>query len=294
MTNEKKALIALVITVILWASAFVGIRYVMEAFSAGGLALSRYFVASVAAFIPFCLIKNKKLPRFKDLVIFAILGFFGFFSYNILLNQGERTVSAGLANFIVAQLPILVAVLAMILFKERINRYGVLGFVISLCGVLVILLGSHNSAGLGGVLLIYGATCSGAIYSCLQKKFLARYHPIEVVCYCMWLGTLILIIYAPEAIHSVIHSDLSHVLTIVYMGIFPGAIAYLLWGYAFKHIKAAAASSALYLMPVFTLILAAIFLSEIPSILSIVGGIIAVTGSIVISKFGVGVMQKDH
>ncbi|WP_151192773.1 DMT family transporter [Cysteiniphilum sp. JM-1] len=294
MTNEKKALIALIITVVLWASAFVGIRYVMEAFSAGGLALSRYFVASLAAFIPFCLIKNKKLPRLKDLMLFAVLGFFGFFSYNILLNEGEKTVSAGLANFIVAQLPIIVTVLAMILFKERVNRYGVLGFVISLCGVLVILLGSHNNAGFAGVLLVYGATCSGAIYSCFQKKFLARYHPIEVVCYCMWLGTLMLMIFAPEAIKSVMHSDMSHLLSIVYMGVFPGAIAYLLWGYAFKHIKAAAASSALYLMPIFTLILAAIFLSEIPSILSVIGGIIAVIGSIVISKFGVAVTRKDQ
>ena len=293
MTNEKKALIALIVTVILWASAFVGIRYVMETFSAGGLALSRYFVASIAAAIPFCLVKHKKLPRLKDLVIFAILGFFGFFAYNVLLNEGEKTVSAGLANFIVAQLPIIVTVLAMILFKERINRYGVLGFVVSLCGVLVILLGSHNNAGYSGVLLVYGATCSGAIYSCLQKKFLARYHPIEVVCYCMWLGTLMLMVYAPEAVKSLIHSDLSHLLTIIYMGIFPGAIAYLLWGYAFKYIKAAAASSALYLMPIFTLILAAVFLAEIPSLMAIIGGVIAVIGSIVISRFGVGAVRKN-
>ncbi|WHN65266.1 hypothetical protein [Cysteiniphilum sp. QT6929] len=47
-------------------------------------------------------------------------------------------------------------------------------------------------------------------------------------------------------------------------------------------------------MPIFTLILAAIFLSEIPSILSVIGGIIAAIGSIVISKFGVAVTRKDQ
>ena len=294
MTNETtKAFMALMITVVLWASAFVGIRYVMENFSAGGLALSRYFVASVAAIIPFMLVKNKKLPHIKDLIAFAILGFFGFFTYNVLLNEGEKTVSAGLANFIVAQLPIIVAVLAMIFFKERINRYGILGFIISLLGVLMILLSSKSSSGHLGVILVYGATFSGAVYSCLQKKLLLRYHPIEVVSYCMWFGTLVLMFFLPEAIVEIKKADYLHCMVIIYMGIFPGAIAYLLWGYAFKHIKAAAASSALYMMPVFTLMLAAVFLAETPKVGAVIGGVIAVIGALIISRFGVKVIRKN-
>lgn len=294
MVNEKKAFIALIITVILWASAFICIRYIMQTFSAGTLALLRYFIASLTAIVPFCIIKNKKMPSLKDFIMFSILGFFGFFSYNILLNEGEKTVSAGLANFIVAQMPVIVSVLSMILFKERLNLYGVIGFLISLSGVLLILLVSDSSEGFsGGMILIYGAACSGAVYSCLQKRFLTRYHPIEVVCYCMWLGTTMLMIYAAEAINLLIDSDYLSILTIIYMGIFPGAIAYLLWGYSFKYIRASSASSALYLMPLFTLILASIFLSEIPSLLSIIGGLTAVTGSLIISKFGCNLIKKD-
>lgn len=294
MKNEKKALIALLITVILWASAFVGIRYVMEVFTAGGLALSRYFVASVAVIVPFVLVKNKKMPQLKDLILFALLGFFGFFSYNVLLNEGEKTVSAGLANFIVAQLPIIVAILAMIFFKERINRYGVLGFIISLSGILVILLSSEHDAQHTGILLVYGATLAGAIYSCMQKKLLSRYHPIEVVSYCMWLGTLALMLYLPEALSKITIVDWSHLLVIIYMGVFPGAIAYLLWGYAFKYIKATAASSALYMVPIFTLILAAVFLAEAPNLWAVIGGIIAVAGSLVISRYGVCAPRKNQ
>ncbi|WP_100550723.1 DMT family transporter [Caedibacter taeniospiralis] len=294
MKNEKKALIALLITVILWASAFVGIRYVMEVFTAGGLALSRYFVASVAVIVPFVLVKNKKMPQIKDLILFAILGFFGFFSYNVLLNEGEKTVSAGLANFIVAQLPIIVAILAIVFFKERINRYGVLGFIVSLSGILVILLSSEHDAQHTGILLVYGATFANATYSCMQKKLLSRYHPIEVVSYCIWFGTLALMLYLPEALSKITIADWSHLLVIIYMGIFPGAIAYLLWGYAFKYIKATAASSALYMVPIFTLILAAVFLAEIPNVGAVIGGIIAVIGSLVISRYGVCVPRKNQ
>jgi drug/metabolite transporter (DMT)-like permease len=78
------------------------------------------------------------------------------------------------------------------------------------------------------------------------------------------------------------------------MGVFPGAIAYLLWGYAFKYIKATAASSALYMVPIFTLILAAVFLAEVPNLWAVIGGIIAVAGSLVISRYGVCVPRKNQ
>ncbi len=287
MQATTKALWALMLTIMLWASAFVGIRYVMMEFSAGSLAFARYFIASIAMIVPFLLVKNKKLPTLRDFLGFFILGFLGFFVYNLFLNQGEISVSAGIANFIVSQLPVIVALLAIFFFHERLNYFGILGFILSLCGGLVIVLAEKNVVSYQGIILIYIATVSGAIFSCMQKKYLTRYHPIEVISYCIWFGTLALSIYLPKAIHELSTSHFSNLLVIIYMGILPGAVAYGLWCYAFKHIKASAASSFLYIMPVLTLLMAWVLLNEKPDIMAIVGGMVAVAGAIVITRFGV-------
>ncbi|MFZ9034552.1 MAG: DMT family transporter [Francisellaceae bacterium] len=288
MTKNKQALWLLLLVILLWSSAFVGIRFIMLDISSGGaLALGRYFVASIAIIIPFVLLKNKVRPSWCDLCGFFVLGFFGFFIYNVFLNQGERTVSAGIANFIVSQLPIIVAVIALLFFNERVNIKGIFGFILSLIGVSLIMLSESDLQLSGGIALIYIATFAGAIYSVSQKFFLKRYHPIEVIAYSIWFGTALLLYYLPEAVVAFKNTSALSLVVIVYMGIFPGVIAYVLWGYAFKHVIAAVASSFLYLMPLFSLVLGWLFLAEVAKEMAIIGGIVAVCGSIIISRFGV-------
>lgn len=66
-------------TITMWSTAFIGIRYLMlNGFSAGGLSLARYGIASIVMLIIFVRQKNKTKPNLKDLLRFAILGFFGF------------------------------------------------------------------------------------------------------------------------------------------------------------------------------------------------------------------------
>jgi len=172
MSNISKAFVAALVTIILWASAFIGIRYVMKEFSSGSLAFARYFIASIAMIIPFVFLKDKTMPKFSDLFGFCILGFFGFFSYNIFLNEGEITVSSGMANFIVSQLPVFVVIIAMVFFNEKVNKLGFLGFILSVLGSVIIFLGNQGSVSFNGVVLVYIAVMSAAVFTCLQKNIL--------------------------------------------------------------------------------------------------------------------------
>ena len=73
--------------------------------------------------------KNKTLPSLKDLLRLAILGFYGFFAYNVFLNSDElRITRAAGANFIITQAPIIVAIFAFVFWSEKINKYGIFGF----------------------------------------------------------------------------------------------------------------------------------------------------------------------
>ena len=164
--STKKALILLLLTITMWSTAFIGIRYLMlKGFSAGALSLARYAIASIVMLIIFIRQKNKTVPTFMDLMRFAILGFFGFFAYNVFLNSGEARITAASANFIIAQAPIVVALLAYIFFREKITKIGICGFCIALIGAGIIFLSNNDTSfEFIGICFVYFACFSGAIY----------------------------------------------------------------------------------------------------------------------------------
>jgi hypothetical protein len=111
---ERDRLLALgaaLLTVTLWASAFVGIRAAGRDLSPGALALGRLLVASVALGA-FALARRERLPARGDLPGIALCGILWFALYSVVLNEAERTVDAGTAAMLVNVGPILIAVLA--------------------------------------------------------------------------------------------------------------------------------------------------------------------------------------
>lgn len=77
---------------------------------------------------------------------------------------------------------------------------------------------------------------------------------------------------------SVRLASLESTLAIAYLGIFPAAIAYMTWTYTLSQIPAAKAASYLYLVPFLAIAIAWIWLRELPSLLSVVGGILTLAG----------------
>ena len=130
---NRNAYIAAGLTVILWASAFAGIRAGLESYSPASVALLRYLVASVVLLV-YAVYTKLPLPDRKDLPQIALIGFLGFSAYNVALNAGEVAVSAGTASFIVASAPIFMALFAVFFLGEKLSPQGWLGITISFAG----------------------------------------------------------------------------------------------------------------------------------------------------------------
>jgi len=107
-----RSLVAALVTVVLWASAFVGIRAAGEDLSPGALALGRLLVGS-AALGAIVLIRREPLPGRRDLPGIAFCGVLWFGIYNVVLNEAEQRVDAGTASMLVNIGPILIALLAL-------------------------------------------------------------------------------------------------------------------------------------------------------------------------------------
>ena len=178
--SDTLALSAALVTVVLWASAFVGIRSVSGEFSAGALTLGRLLVGS-AMLTVVALGRGARLPRRADLLLLVSCGLLWFGLYNMALNAAEHRVDAGTAAMIVNINPILVAIMAGVFLHEGFPRRLLLGCAIAFSGAMVIGLATSQtsrSAGLGALLCVLAAFASAAGLV-LQKPLLRRMSALE-------------------------------------------------------------------------------------------------------------------
>ena len=288
---NTNAQLALLIAVILYGTAFVAIRYVSQYYSAGAMSLLRFLVASFCMFFIYRLYPHKKMPTLREAIAIFGVGLLGITCYSLALNEGEKIVPAALASFIVSQTPVLVTVAAILLYNERVKKWGYVGFMISFVGVLLILISSAQKTHFNlGIFLVIIALIVNSAYIILQKPLFKKFHPIELTTYFMWGGTIPLLFFTPNLIHEIQRMPISATWSIVYLGIFPSAIGYMLFNYAYTHMPASKATASLYLIPFFSLIFGWIFLREMPADLALIGGVMAVIGAYFITK---NIQQKS-
>lgn len=281
-----QALTAVWIAIILWSSAFVAIRAALQAFSPGGLALLRYIVASVVMGVVYYFLKDKKKPCLSDIVRLLILGAVGVGLYNIFLNYGELSISSGVSSFIVSQSPLLSAIFAVIFLEETLTRARLLGFLLSIVGIAIMSYSELNQSAAWSLdlLFIFLATVISAIYSIAQKPLLKSAHPIEATTYIIWGAALFLVIYTPTLSHDLSQVSYSAMSTVIYLGIFPGALGYIMWSYALIHMPTGEVVSYLYFSPFISTLIGWLWLSETPTIASLIGGIVAMVGVYLINR----------
>ncbi len=283
---DWRTVLAVACTIVLWASAFAGIRAGLRSYTPQGVALLRYLTASVVLLI-YAVITKMPLPRRRDLPGLALAGFLGFSLYNVALNIGEQSIPAGTASLIVASSPIYVALFATLVLHERMKWMGWLGILVSFVGVAVITL--EPGAGLAvspSALLVLAAALAQAIYSVSQKPYLQRYSPLQFTACAIWFGTLFLLVFAPDLIRELPAASVESTLAVVYMGIFPGAIGYVSWSYVFSRVPASRAGSFLYMVPVAAIIIAWFWLGEAPEPSALLGGVLILSGIVLVNLIG--------
>ena len=275
--------IAVGLAMILWSSCFVGIRAALQDFTPEHLAVFRFLFAS-AAMLLYAPWAKVRLPHLKDIPSLFLHGFLGHTAFSLAINHGESLISAGSTSFIIATVPVFATVLAVFALKEKVSPRTYAGLFISMVGIGIISFGEGGGINLNiGAFFVLLAAISDSIYIILQKPFFKRYTAYEYTTYTMVTGTILLCVYLPGLPEEVATASWHSIGATIHLGIFGTAIPYALWTYGVSKADVSKIVMSQYTIPVMALVVGYLWLGEVPPLLAIFGGGIALAGAVLSS-----------
>jgi drug/metabolite transporter (DMT)-like permease len=272
--SPLKIILAMTFVVACWGYSPSGIHIGLLAYDPVHLALLRFLIASVFM-AGVAVFRGIHLPKLSDLPLLFGLGFFAVSLHHVAINFGQQGVSAGASSVLAQTTPLFSTLLARFVFKDRVSvwRWGCV--ILGLVGVVIVVAGDH---GLGSIdvhgLLILLSALSWSVYFALQKHHTGRYDGLTLVCYTVWSGTALLLVFLPGLADQIVNAPLRVQFAVLALGIFPSALAYLAWAYVLAHVDLSRATMTLYLVPPMAMLIASFALGEKPTLMVGVGAVV--------------------
>lgn len=270
-------------TVLLWASAFIGIRGAGEHFNPGALALLRMLTGSVVLTL-IALRSGIRLPQRKHWPLIAVWGVGWFAIYNLALNAAERSLDAGTAAMVVNLAPLLVVVFSGFFLREGFPKPLMFGAPLAFLGVVLIGLNPRSSSGADslGLVLALVAALFYAACTLVQKRLLSAGADSTTL---TWMGGLIgtvaLLPWAGQLIGDLQQAPAGATAWVIYLGVFPTAIAFTTWAYVLQRSTAGQTAATTYIVPALAILMSWLVLGEVPTLLILVGGALCLIGVLI-------------
>jgi drug/metabolite transporter (DMT)-like permease len=275
------ALAAAGVAIVLWASAFVGIRAVAPELSPGGLAVGRVGVGALALGLVVAA-KRPRWPERRWLPSIIVAGTLWYGFYNITLNTGERYVDAGTAAMLVNVGPLLIALFGGLFLREGFPPRLWAGLAVAFAGAVTIgLASSGGGAPANAVLGIALCLLSALLYAAgvtIQKPVVAHVPVLMVTWLLVLVGFIACLPFAPDLVRDLATASPTSIAWMIYLGLFPTAIGFTAWAFALNRMTAGRLGSTTYLIPVVAIVMAWLILGEAPATLALAGGALAIAG----------------
>jgi drug/metabolite transporter (DMT)-like permease len=285
----------LVIVAALWGGTFIAGRILAQSLPLMTAAFGRFFVASILLVIVVVKMEGK-LPRLnrEQILLTAVLGLTGIFLYNVCFFGALARVPAGRTSLFVSLTPIVTAILAGLIFSERLGVRSWMGIVLALLGAIVVITRGDLIAGIAdisqslglGELMMLGAVFSWATYTLISRKVLETLSPIVATTYGALWGFVFLSIGAVGEFKDIdwMLLDWRVWTSVFYLGAFGTVLAFIWYYQGIQTVGPSRTAIFTNLVPAFGVLFSAAMLSEPILISMVVGGLIAVLGVSLVNK----------
>jgi drug/metabolite transporter (DMT)-like permease len=235
---------------------------------------------------------NKGGKKLKDIFIFVQLALLGVFPAQVLMTWGTQYSLASNAAILTLCLPVITAIFAFLLLKEKMNKIRWISFIIAIIGVILCSTGDIKQLNFGsryaiGNILIFLAIVGNAYYNTGIKKIADRYSEIEMVFFTYIVMVFLLtplVLYYEHNIFSVIPKFTKQTWAgMTLLTVFHNFLSMLLFFKALKELDAMQVALSNYLVAFFGLPIAAIWLGESLNSMAIAGGILVLVSTLIIT-----------
>ena len=256
-------------TVVLWSSAFVFTKVALLSFSSTALGFLRCAIASVVLYAVLrC--KGVRMLSWRELPRFTLSGALGFSIYLFIFNKGSETLTAATGCILIATAPIITALMASVVFRERLTQLAWIALWLAFLGVLVLMLWNGSVSINAGVFWMLGAALAISAYNVIQRLYANGYTSLQITAYSFFTATVMLAGFLPESIRQIESAPLSHVIAVIFLGVFPSALSF-----------AATTSDVtkfMFLTPLLSFVLGYVVISELPGVETWIGGALILSG----------------
>lgn len=260
------------LTVAIWSSAYVYTKVALLTFSATALGLLRCGVATLCLMTLLTFYRQLAV-KWRHIPVFMLSGASGFTLYFIAFNTGSLSLNPTTASIIIALCPIISALLALVVFKEKLRISQWLATLTAFSAVLFISLQEGSLLISQGIIWMLGAAALLALYNVIQRRMNRQISALQMTAYSFLFGTVMLLGYAPDALSELQDAPSGAIALVIYLGLFPGAVAYITWGKALSLAEnTGQVTNWMFLTPCLALLLEYVVTDSYPGKATLAGG----------------------
>ncbi|ENQ3111912.1 DMT family transporter [Bacillus cereus] len=275
----------------IWGGMYVVSKYVLDFIPPLTLVWLRFIIAFVVLYMILKITEKKQKKtvtiRKKDWLLFAWIGFIGYFISITCQFIGTKLSDAHTGSLVTSATPAFIVIFAAIILKEKLTARRLLSTIIATIGVIIVIgwdieIGSYFI----GTIILVGAAITWALLSIYVKIASARFSSLVITTYAIFFSLFFITPFMIWEFQSnpIEHMNLCVVLGVLYLGIVSTAGAFFLWNKGLELMDASIGSLFFFFQPIVGSLLGWFLLNETLSSNFFIGGILIIC-SVFITTF---------
>lgn len=276
----------LLLVAVIWGGTWIAARVAVQEVTPLQVASWRYLIASICLGALLRISEGRFPPLQRGQLLTVLLaGLSGIFVYNVFFLYGLRYIGAARGALVVALNPVMVALAAWLLFKDKMTVGKGAGVLIALCGCLLVvgrgdpLALLRGDVGLGEWLVVACVLC-WTVYTFVGRRATASMSPLALTFYASLSGGAMLLLsgWWQGELSVVPHFSWRAWAAIVFLGVLGTALAFTWYADGVHRLGAARAAAFINLVPVAAVLQAAWLLNERLELAELGGGLLVLAG----------------